>query len=172
MSAAPQGEDGAALNAVLIPVLNDSLLLPNLAIAEVIAPDDLRAPAIGAPPWFAGWITWQGVELPVVRFESLNGAQIDVAHRRPRIVVLHPVGQALSAQCFGLVGDGYPHLLSLHRDGVQALALRAGDDPALVLGRARAASQEALIPDLREIEARLARLLEQAHPGSASSGPA
>lgn len=154
-----RGDD--VLNAVLIPVINDTLLLPNVAIADVIAPDGLRAAPAGAAPWFAGWIAWQGVELPVVRFEPLNGAHTDVANRRTRIIVLHPVGNALSAHRFGLVGDGHPHLLSVGRDSVKPLELRAGDDPELVLGRARAASQEALIPDLRVIEARLAQLLEQ-----------
>jgi chemosensory pili system protein ChpC len=63
MSSAPQ-----QLYAVLVALQSDTLLLPNLAVAEVVALEGLR-PISGAPPWFAGMVNWQGRELPIARFE-------------------------------------------------------------------------------------------------------
>lgn len=160
---------GDQLYAVLISVLNDTLLLPNLAIAEVVSPDALKVPAFSDPgaeaDWYAGSLTWSGIEVPVVRFERLNGGGLEGPGRRTRVVILNAVGHGSTggaARRFGVICEGYPHLLTLNRAAIRPTGLRQGDDPELVLNRARVASQETLIPDLAAIERRIVRLLAPA----------
>lgn len=158
-----------SLNAVLLPLRDERLLLPNLAIADAIAPGALRAAVDSAPDWFAGWIVWQDIDLPVLRFERLNGGSHDSSGRRGRIVVLQAAMAGAGVPRFGLVCDGHPQLLSLGRDAIEALPLRASDVAELVLARVRVDGREALIPDLAAIEARLASLLEAGTAMAAAS---
>ena len=147
------------LYAVLVSVQNDTLLLPNLGVAEVVSREGLRLPAAGSPDWYAGLIAWQGVELPVARFERLNGAPVEPPGRRSRIVVINTVSGRLSSQRFGLLCEGYPHLVTLNRAAMRATDLRPSDNARLILSRALVASQETVIPNLEFIETELAGLL-------------
>jgi len=156
MSAAPQ-----QLYAVLVALQSDTLLLPNLAVAEVVAMQDVR-PLPGAPAWFAGLINWQGQELPVARFELLNNGGADLPSRRTRVVVVNSVSTRLSAGRYGLMAEGYPHLVTLNRAALRPADPRPQDSPGLVLSRVRVASQEALIPNLERIEQEMARVLSAA----------
>ena len=157
------------LNAVLLPLRDDPLLLPGVAIADAIGAGGLRPAAAGAPDWFAGWIRWQDLDLPVLHFERLNGGAATDPGRRARIVVLQPVTAGAGLPRLGLLCDGHPQLLSLSREALEARPLRDGDDRRLLLARVAAEGREARVPDLAEIETRLAALLED---GGAAAAPA
>ncbi len=148
------------LNAMLLPLRDAQLLLPNLAMADALAASELRPAADGAPDWLAGWIVWQSLDLPVLHFERLHGSGLAVSGRRARVVVLKPANASTGLPRCGLLCDGHPQLLSLRRDAIEALPLRASDAAERVLARVRVDGREALIPDLAAIEARLAALLE------------
>lgn len=154
------------LNAVLLPLRDERLLLPAVAIADAIGAGGLRPAADGAPDWLAGWISWQDLDLPVLHFERLNGGAATETSGRVRIVVLHPVTPGAGLPRLGLLCDGHPQLLSLARSAVEAQPLRADDAAERVLARVIAEGREALIPDLAAIEARLAALLDDS--GAAS----
>jgi chemosensory pili system protein ChpC len=143
------------LYAVLIAVQNDTLLVPNLGIAEIASLEGLR-PDVDAPDWFAGRLPWQGQDIPVARFERLNGAPAEPPGRRTRVVVLTAITTRLPGARYGLLCEGYPHLITLNRAVLQTLERRAGDHAGLILSRARVASQETAIPNLEFIEAELA----------------
>ncbi len=147
------------LYAVMIAVQNDTLLLPNLGIAEIVSLEGLKT-EVDAPDWFAGRLPWQGQEIPVARFERLNGKSITSAGRRTRIVVLNAISARLPGGRYGLVCEGYPHLVTLNRAALRSISLRFGDNHDLILTRARVASQETAIPNLEFIEAELAGVVE------------
>lgn len=154
------------LNAVLLPLSEDRLLLPSMAIADALPAGGLRTAADGAPAWLAGWISWQDLDLPVLQVERLIGGAAAEAGRRARVVILHPASSGAGLPRFGLLCEGHPQLLSLSRDALEALPMAGGDPPDLVLARVRADGRDALIPDLEAIEARLAIVLEDADGGS------
>ena len=156
-TATPAGNAAEQIYAVLIAIVGDTLLLPNLAVAEVLGADALQR-AEAAPDWFAGYVEWNGRSVPVIRFERLkrHGAPIDP--RRERIVVLNSPGRFLPSGHLAVIAQAYPHLTMLTRVALQPLPLREDDRDELVLARARVASQEALIPDLERVEAEIARL--------------
>jgi chemosensory pili system protein ChpC len=152
MSDAPQ-----QLYAVLVALQSDTMLLPNLGVAEVVSLEGLR-PLPGAPSWFAGLLPWQGRELPIARFELLNNGAAEPPGRRTRIAVINAVSARLSAGRYGILAEGYPHLVTLNRSALRAAEPRP-QDSELILARVRVASQEALIPNLERIEAEMAAVL-------------
>lgn len=145
------------INAVLMALHGDTLLLPNSAVAEVIARERAQ-PQADMPGWFAGFCDWNNRRVPVLGFEQLNGAAAVPPSRRARIVIVHAYGRHETAGALGFVTQGYPHLVTLNRAALQPSALRETDRADLVLSRVRISSQEALIPDIACIESEIARL--------------
>lgn len=143
------------LYAVLMALHDDTLLLPNAAVAEVLARDTLQATENG-PAWLAGYCDWNSRRVPVIRFEVLNGGTAGADPRRERVVVLHAFGRHLPGGYLAVLTQGYPHLVTLNRTAMQAADLDPLDRDALVLSRVRIASQLALIPDLENVEAEIA----------------
>lgn len=148
------------LNAVLLPLQAERLLLPSVAIADAIPASGLRPATVGAPDWLAGWISWQDLDLPVLQVERLLGAADAPAGTRPRVVILHPAGSGAGLPRLGLLCDGHPQLLSLSRAALEALPVQSGDRTDLLLMRVRADGRDALVPDLDALEAQLAALLD------------
>lgn len=153
--AAPQ-----QLYCVLIALRDDSLLLPNAVIAEVMAQDALL-PARDASGWLAGSVNWNSRRLPVVNFEVLGGAPPPPMNRRARLVVLHPLEQTADSAPLAVVSQGYPHLITLNRAALQSLPLRPSDRAEFVLARVRLGNTEALIPDLDQLHQMLAEARAQ-----------
>lgn len=142
--------------AVLMTIHEDTLLLPNATVAEVLARDALQADAAG-PEWLLGYCDWNNRRVPVVRFEQLNRGSAPTDPRRERLVVLNSLGRHLPSGHLAILTQGYPHLVTLNRAAVRTMQLRDTDRDDLVLSRVRIANQEALIPDLEQIEAEIAR---------------
>jgi chemosensory pili system protein ChpC len=145
------------LYAVLVTLEGDTLVLPNVAIAEVISRERIQ-PAQDGPAWLQGFVPFNGRRLHVVSFEALNGGSVPELSRRSRVVVINSLGAHLDAGQFALVAQGYPHLVTLNRTGVRRANLHKTDRSDLVLSRLRIASQEAMIPDLESLELELSRI--------------
>jgi len=144
--------------AVLVAIADDTLLLPNLAVAEVLGSETRRA--VDGPAWLAGEIDWSGRRLPVVRIEILNGhLGTGVPPRRQRVLVVHATDHRLTTGLYGIAVEGYPHLVTLNRNAVKPAHLRANDRAEIVAARVNIANQETLIPNLERIEAELIALL-------------
>ncbi|MBX6420566.1 MAG: chemotaxis protein CheW [Nevskia sp.] len=156
------------LYAVLIALQGDTLLLPNLAVTEVVSTEGLRRPS-GCAPWLAGLLAWQGRELPVARFELLNNGAAAPDHRRTRVVIVNAVTARIEGGHYGLIAEGHPHLVTLNRAALRPAERRPQDSSELVLARVRVASQEAAIPNLEKLEEALAGALAAHGPGTEST---
>lgn len=145
------------VNTVLIALEEDSILLPNLAVAEVLAKEALQKAGDGTAA-LAGHVQWNGRQIPVINFETLNGAapKREIS-RRSRVTLLHSVG-GHGLETIGVMTLGYPHLVTLNREAVQPAPLRDTDRSDLVIARVHISSQEVLVPDFETIENELLRL--------------
>jgi len=148
--------------AVLVTLPNDTLLLPNSAVAEVLSSDRLQAAGGDAPAWLAGTVPHEGQQVPVVQFEALNGGARTEPTRRTRIAIVHGITGALRAGRFGVLCQGYPHLVTLNRAATRNTAQLDSDRKDLVLSRVRIANTAAAIPDFDVLEAELAQALAPA----------
>jgi chemosensory pili system protein ChpC len=145
--------------AVLVPILADSLLVPNLAVADVVPRVEIK-PLSGAPPWFEGLLNWQGRRVPVLRFEVANGAPAEIPPgRRARVLIVNATSHELESEAFGLIVEGNPHLVTLNRVAMQATPLRDSDRDEFVAARVRIANQEAVIPNFERIERNLGQII-------------
>ncbi|QKT04259.1 chemotaxis protein CheW [Ectothiorhodospiraceae bacterium 2226] len=99
----------AALRAVLMPLYELSVLLPNAAVAEVIRYQDAH-PMAGAPPWWLGKLPWRGIYVPLISLEAFLSAPVPPPEARRRIAVLNTLNGNPALPFMAIVGAGTPQL--------------------------------------------------------------
>ena len=153
MSQAPVASSPAkALSSLLLPLSDRNLLLPSVALAELI---NLRPiePHPGAPEWYLGDITWRELRLPLLSFETLSSG---MAAPEPvpgaRIAVINAIGGRPHLKFFALLVQGIPRPQKLDA----SLAPAGAPLAALELESAVVEGMVARIPDLVAVEQRMA----------------
>lgn len=97
------------LPCVLIPVQDQTLLLPNVSIAEIVDYVDLQ-PDSSDRDWLLGWFQWRGLSLPVLSWEAANGrSPVLPDGQRGRVLVLNTITEAHRQSPFmALATQGIP----------------------------------------------------------------
>lgn len=150
------------IRGVLVQSGEERLLLPNAAVAEVLARVPVE-PVADVPAWFAGRIDWHGWQVPLLAFAQLSGLGSDRAATNNRIVVLKTLGGDEAMPYFALLTPSFPRLVSVPRDGLLADATEEELPPGVQM-RVLLGNEVALLPDLEFIERMIAEALEKARP--------
>lgn len=80
----------SSLTGLLLPLGDRALVLPNVAVAELIGHRAIACEP-GEPGWHLGWVDWRQQRLPLVGFEAACGGHTPCGERA-RIVVLNALG--------------------------------------------------------------------------------
>lgn len=133
------------LTGLLLPLSDRSLVLPNVAVAELIGYQPCT-PLPHQPAWLLGWIDWRSQRLPLLSFEAACGGQTQVGERA-RIVVLNALGDT-PRRFFALLVQGIPRTCKLDSQ------LNYVDVPLapLELAAVQVGEQVARVPDLPGLE--------------------
>lgn len=148
------------IRGVMISVTNGRLLMPNATVAEVITYSDPE-PVPGAPDWLLGRIRWRGWKIPMVSFARLAGFAHAEGERGAKVAVLKALSGHPRLPYFCMITQGFPRLTTVSQDAL----LERADQAALPEGalmRVQLRDDEAVIPDLEDIEGRLVSALEAA----------
>ncbi len=140
---------------LLIPLADCRLLLPSVAVAEVVPAASVTRVA-PAPAWLAGSMEWRFLSIPVLSFEAMSGA-LPAPQRRNRhqVAVLRAVGD-LDSKFYGVLIQGIPTLIQVRESELTLLPMKR--ESAEVTARVEVAGQLALIPDLDVLERRIMEL--------------
>ncbi len=142
------------IRGVLIQIADARLLLPNATIAEVLSYADPE-PVADAPDWLLGRIRWRGWQLPLVAFSRFTGlVEDEQGGLGSKVIVLKALGGDPKHPFFALLTQGFPRLVTVTEAALGA----EGDDadvPEGVLARVRLNEDDALLPDLAALEARI-----------------
>ena len=140
-----------SLTGLLVPLADRTLLLPNVAVAELIA---YRAPQEvqrNAPSWFLGQVAWRDLMLPLLSFEAASGGQAEVGSRA-RVVILNALGGRDHVKFIALLVQGIPRSIKVDASLARADAPLA----PLELDAVNLGDIQARIPDLIGLEQKLA----------------
>jgi chemosensory pili system protein ChpC len=96
----------ATLTGLILPLDDRHLLLPNVAVAELIDYQDCQAEA-DSPPWYLGPISWRQHRLSLLCFEAACGGRARVGGRA-RIVVLNALGGRVQPRYIALLIQAIP----------------------------------------------------------------
>ncbi len=151
MSQAVANQNSAnSLTGLLMPLTDRTLLLPNVAVAELIP---YRAPQVseGLPSWFLGQIAWRDLRLPLLSFETASDGQVSVSPGS-RVAVINALGGRPSIKFIAVLVQGIPRSIKVGSD-----LLRADVDLApLELDAVQFGDAVLKIPDLIGLEQKLA----------------
>ena len=143
-------DTSASLTGLLVPLADRMLLVPNVALAELIP---YRAPqsAQGTPPWFLGQVSWRDLTLPLLSFEAASGGQPSTG-AGSRVAVLNALGGRDHVKLIALLVQGIPRSVKVDPN------LARSDVPLapLELDAVNLGDVQARIPDLIALEQKLA----------------
>jgi len=140
-----------------VPLKELGLLVPNVAIAEVINYQPLDMVQDG-PEWLLGAMRWRDQELPIVSMERLLGFESGEVSSGARITVFNSVLAGGNLPFFAAVTTGIPRLVNADADMLGS-SLRGGRDfEPVVADCVQLGGDEVLIPDLEAVQ----QLIEQA----------
>jgi chemosensory pili system protein ChpC len=139
-----------SLTGLLLPLTDRTLLVPNVALAELIP---YRAPQVtpGLPAWLLGQVAWRDLRLPLLSFEAAVGGEARIGPGA-RVAVLNALGGRPHVKFIALLLQGIPRSLKLEEDLPRANAPLA----ALELDSVQLGTDVAKIPDLVALEQMLA----------------
>jgi chemosensory pili system protein ChpC len=135
-----------------VPLDGVNLLVPNVAIAEVVNYQPLELLQEG-PPWLLGSLRWRDQQLPVVSMESLCGFGLPQSERGTRISIVNSVRPNSALPFYAMVTAGIPRLISADEDALGESLLAVRSLPDTVADCIQIGNEEALIPDLEAIQA-------------------
>ena len=139
------------IRGVLIQVAGARLLLPNATIAEVMSFADPE-PIVDAPDWLLGRIRWRGWQLPLIAFARLSGIAEEKGGLGSKVIILKALGGNAKSPFFALLTQGFPRLVTVARSALVAQEEGESSLPTGVRARVLLNDDDALLPDLEQIE--------------------
>jgi chemosensory pili system protein ChpC len=134
-----------------VPLKGVKLLVPNVAIAEVINHQPIDVISDG-PEWLLGALRWREQELPVVSLEGLLGVEAPQTRAGARISVFNTVKSQTDLPFFAALTAGIPSLFNADADTLGESLSSGKDLPDTVADCVKAGEDEALIPQLEAIQ--------------------
>lgn len=139
-----------SLTGLLLPLADRTLLVPNVAIAELIAYQNVYKVA-NSPNWFIGQIAWRDLRLPLMSFEAACG-DLTATSTNARVVVINALGGRPKVRFIALLVQGIPRAAKI---GPELDYADVALSP-LEMAAVEVAGQVVKIPDLMALEQKLA----------------
>ena len=141
-----------SLNGLIVPLAEQGLLLPNVAVAELVSFRITRE-VPDAPAWFLGWTRWRDQQVPLVDPYVLLGQAQDDSGRQPRTLIMNAVGDREGVHFIGMRVWSIPRSRKVLRGEIS----EAGAPAPYITQRVQLADEPELlmIPDLQAIESAL-----------------
>lgn len=142
------------LTTLLMPLQHDQrLVIPNVTMAELAPGETPTAPAPdNSPNWVAGLLTWRGRDLPIVRWEALQGQPPENDSDEIRFAVLNRLYDEYSEPFYALLVQSIPSMLRVSPDSLPVVGVPSTG----ALFTVNTDSGQAIIPDLEGLEQQLA----------------
>ena len=139
---------------LLVPLKSERLIVPRSCVAEVIRNSLPETPA-SDDNWLCGRVQWNGRDVPVISFERLCGQPAATGGGRSRIVIFNSISDSTRSEPYGILCEGFPQMVRVNAEVTEADPNYQPPPGAPVICRIRLINEQALIPALDELEARI-----------------
>jgi len=136
------------VRSVLIPITGAELLLPNAAIAEIVAysrPEEIEQ----APEWLLGNVLWHGWQVPVVALGVLTERQDREPLENAKICITKSLIGNRRMPYVGILAQGFPRLVTVTSTGMTEVP--DSSSHLALAGQVIIGDREAWVPDLDRI---------------------
>ncbi len=144
-----------------IPLRGMNLLLPNVAVAEVVPFREAEAME-KAPDWMLGSLNWRDQRIPVISFESFSGVSTQEDRERSRIIVLNNTLKKGELPFFAMVTSGIPRLFLADEEALDDVLSKDAINNPYANSAVRIGSEVAMIPALETITREVAKAWKRA----------
>lgn len=153
-----EAQTSEGIRCTLLPVRGGYLLLPMLALVEVIGYEEPKRPP-QSPHWYLGLLPWRGSRLPVVRLAHLGETNEERPSRnRPRrIAVCRGIDEEGAVPFIGMAIQASPHLVVATEWNLEAWTL-PDPPPDFALQGLQVSGDACWIPDMDALAANVADL--------------
>ena len=153
------------VNSLLLPVTDTVLLVPQLAVAEVLSSSDLEVGDLhldetAVSPHYYGWIRWRDQNVPLLSFDSIYKGQRPSLNEDLKVVICNAVFKAAASGFYALVVSGFPRAMRLSVESEMELEGSPSDQDGVQM-LVSIDGEEALIPDFELIEQIVSDIAEQ-----------
>jgi chemosensory pili system protein ChpC len=137
-------ELSAQLKCVLLKVNEDTLVLPNAAIAEIVPIRNIINVA-NKPDWMLGYLDWRGNSVPLVSFESLGGVRMpSLASGDVKAAVMYSISDDKAFPFISILVQGAPKVVTvdsscviankeeIHHPAIEQKVMLREDDASVV----------------------------------------
>ncbi len=135
------------ISGVLLPLQGARLLLPNVAVSEVVGFQEPKRFNNEVPGWLLGMQEWRQQSIPLVSFEQLAGMPMEETRHHAGIAVCNLLSGNPEHSHVGIALHALPHLIRV-KEEVIAPVEKPVDLGNVVLRQVRINGVEAWIPDI------------------------
>lgn len=146
-------KDQDAVRSLVVPLAGIHLLVPNIAVAEVVAYRE-PLPTPNAAPWMAGMVQWRGLKVPLVAFEVFVGLASTRLSNARRLVIFNTLRGNEKLPFIAVASQGIPRSVRVTQGSVQQTAPAVEPGLACRLG---VGEVSLAIPDIDALEDALAQ---------------
>lgn len=150
------GKQYQAVHCLKIPLYQKNALLPNAAVAEVIAYNEPDAVSDG-PSWLLGNLQWRDRRVPLVSLEAITGDDV-VEKTGPRIAVLNTLNSNPKVPYIAILLQGIPSLSLVQPQNINWDGDKQSAENVSIAGYVSMESGNAFIPDIDNLEQRIEKL--------------
>ncbi|GMR07283.1 MAG: chemotaxis protein CheW [Gammaproteobacteria bacterium] len=149
--------DDSVVASQIIPLGVTRLVLPNVAIAEIV-PASAFETVNKAPKWLLGKLKWRGVTVPLVSYELTCGMKAGEITAQSRFIILNTLNGNSKISFFAIISSAIPQLVKLDANIVKMAD--NSNDQTTILATLEIDGEPALIPDIDAIEEMLSKHLK------------
>jgi chemosensory pili system protein ChpC len=147
----------AGLRALLLPLRETSLLLPQSVVADISFHYEKARDRQGKPDWFHGDLYWHGKNVPVISYEKLTGHSYAPGQHKEKIAICNLLDASGSYPAVGILVKAVPRMVQVEEGVLLSEETDVKDDYALT--HVRYQGEKLTIPDLRKIGREIGRAL-------------
>jgi len=141
---------------LLFNIEGSQILLPDIAIAEIIDYQMTANEDDDKPDWYLGQLEWRGLSVPLVSLESMNHGAFFTKRPALKIIVVNALNNLKEQGYWAFVSLDTPRLQRLNHE-----SLVSSDEPLqgdIALMMAELMGEELMIPNLAQIEENISQL--------------
>ncbi len=136
----------------LIPMLEDNLLMPSEAVAEIVPFMNVslfdNSESNGV--WHIGNLAWRNATIPVISLERVHGIQDLGDIRRSRVAVIYTLNGNEEIPYLAFTVQGIPRMIPVGSDDNEVLDSNPSEKGAMAW--VKVAERKAMVPDMDALE--------------------
>ncbi|MCP3668802.1 MAG: chemotaxis protein CheW [Gammaproteobacteria bacterium] len=146
-----QAASSHEVRGVLLPLNHGQLLLPNVAVSEVIGYLPPEPSEADAPEWLLGVMAWRKHQIPVISFDAVIGGELGEVGHRARVAVCNTLNGNQQHPYIGILLTSIPRLIRVNEETIASPEEEQNELP-MIKQQVVIAGQNAWIPDLDALE--------------------